>query len=227
MSSSASLTYELRVGTRLLVSLQRYPLPASRAAMVPPRSHGALPMAWVGPRLFAPAPRGEGFWLGLVARRYAGPVSLGVAVDTADGRRVDAVTGEAWPRTSPPEARVFVPPAHAVTGIRREAGGWWCFARDGGFSAAPMEALYLCATPSRFRDDRQAPPFPGGPYRAERRSAGGDSDGAGLAKPAAWDEDKVRCVRIEIVDIDRFERETGRGVGALDPEAPYRGDRLL
>jgi hypothetical protein len=221
--AGGGVRHEWPLTDTLSLSCQRHPLPDSGVARSVPRSWGALPLLDVGPRqLLVPVPDGEGLWLGLVRETGAPtwPVRV-LAVLAGGGPVVDALTGRA---EVPGGEGLLVPPAHAVLGISRGDGTWWPFTR-----AAPHAGALSCAR----LDVMTGSPGPvlgppagsTGPLRQHDHPAttrGPAPPAATRRRPARWSPP----VRLELVDPAAFRAAGGGPVPPLDPDAPYRGQRL-
>lgn len=223
---------EHAVTAALTVSFQRYPYPPSGWVETLPRSRGALPLAAVAPdRLLLACPPGEAFWVGLVATRPGWSSRVGVVARLASGERVDLATGAA-PAGGRPGGGFAVPPRFAVEGIARPDGGWWPLALEAPGPAPACTGLELAvwtAPPAA-----QAPGEPGEPGRPRPLHDPADATGrapsafgpAGPARPSA-PADPPAVLRVDLVDLARFEAATGRRVPPPSgEEQTYGGWRL-
>ncbi len=131
---------EYRLGARLVVSFQRYPLPEAGYVTGLVTSRGALPFLVTRPgRLLLPCPTGEAFWIGVVAADLTSGTRSRVAVQvrTASRGDMDAADGTPLRGTGPATMTELLPGRPGVPGIARGDGTWWPFTRDPAGSAAP------------------------------------------------------------------------------------------
>jgi hypothetical protein len=76
-----------------------------------------------------PVAEDEAFWVGLTAMCAEPRMWVGLSAEVADGRILDALSGEECEPLEP-AARIVVPPAAVVPGIRQADGRWsWVFTR--------------------------------------------------------------------------------------------------
>lgn len=126
---------ELRLPAGLVLSFQRYDLPASRIVERAPPSLGALPVGLSHDgELLLPLAAGECFWIGLASDREL-PVSLSVALERDDGSMTDVLTGAIWDPGAP--AHVRVPGSSLIDGVRRADGSFDALFRDDGSGRGP------------------------------------------------------------------------------------------
>ncbi|HQR70916.1 MAG TPA: hypothetical protein PLE54_09965 [Burkholderiaceae bacterium] len=120
----------LRLPPGVVLSFQRYELPASGVIDRAPASLGALPVALSrdGELLLPLAPR-ECFWIGLTSDA-AQPLSLSVAVERDDGSATDVLSGAPWNAADP--ACAGVPGVSRIDGVRRADGCFEPLLRDDG-----------------------------------------------------------------------------------------------
>ena len=132
---------ELRLPPGLVLSFQRYELPASGVIDRAPASLGALPVALSrdGELLLPLAPR-ECFWIG-VTSDAARPLSLSAAIERDDGSVTDVLSGAAWNAADP--ACAEVPGVSRIDGVRRADGNFEPLLRDDGSGSGPHDRRLL------------------------------------------------------------------------------------
>jgi hypothetical protein len=112
----------LRVGDRLLVSLQRALVPPGPLASgAVPRSHGLAPLAAEGPGFVAAVAADEAVWLGFRAADPQHPVTVGVQALRRGREPVNAVSGAPWAAPQPP-AELRCPPPARLAGVPGDGG---------------------------------------------------------------------------------------------------------
>jgi hypothetical protein len=126
---------ELRLPAGLVLSFQRYELPASRIIERAPPSLGALPVGLSREgELLLPLASRECFWIGLTSDRGQ-PASLSIGLERDDGSIVDVLTGAAWDPGA--AARAPVPGSSLIDGVRRADGSFEALFRDDGSACGP------------------------------------------------------------------------------------------
>ena len=125
---------EFALTTEVAISLQRYPYPSDGYITTAPRSCGALPIvAATATDICAPSPRGEAFWIGLIASSGAvDPYRVNVTARLRSGDLADVGSG-----SEPAADGLLVPPAFMVLGIPVGEGRFWALAREPVFDDAP------------------------------------------------------------------------------------------
>lgn len=209
MASGASARgASLRVGPFLSVSFQRYPRPASGLVEASPLSFGLLPVAPSREGdLLVPLPDGEALWLGFDPASERRPVLVFVAVESGRGRAVDVRTGAPATRAGQ-GGGIIVPPQRWIDGVRRPDGRCSAFARRaGGSDATDTRAIVVTAIP-RLRLTA-ARPRPRALVLHSPASAGGNAPPPPAAEGGEWDVARRASVRVRLVDVRTFTRETG------------------
>jgi hypothetical protein len=121
-----STSWALPVSSGLALTFQRFPRPASGVVAQIPSSLGALPVG-VNPKgkYLLPVADDEAFWIGL-GESNAG-TTVAILIELADGRLVDAISGEPWSVAKP--HTVTVPEQRWIEGIPRPDGQLNVFSR--------------------------------------------------------------------------------------------------
>jgi hypothetical protein len=213
---------ELRVGTRLLVSFQRYPLQAPGTPERTPRSFGALPIASGGnDSWLLPIPDGEAVWVGLLHRRRAADALVTASVQLVDGRVLDVATGLA--EVTHAVTRGWrVPPATAIAGFVQD-GQPAPFTLASSDSTTGARMLRVCAMRSVRRlgtpsADVEQPLF----SSVNRHAAIGDGSIVD-ASSDEWDLASRRCVELQFVTERTFTEMTGLAVPPRRDPGPRPG----
>jgi hypothetical protein len=220
--------HEYPLTPTLSVSFQRYPCPPAGWVTALAPSYGALPLLRAPGQLLLPCPDGEAFWIGLVTTPPERQHRVRVLVTTADGKRIDALTGTLADLVEPSKVEDLQgAPRHGVPGIFRGDGSWWALAyRTVATSAPACRTIELqCRSAGPAAPDRQTI----GPGRQHT------SPGFGSRPPESRPSETLRppdedgetfSVRIDVVEPEQFKTLGGIQVPPLNEGDRYGGWRL-